>query len=117
MNCDEEALTEYLDGELDAARKDALERHLAACRSCQALLGRLKLGSAAFRAHAFVAPRPARAVRETKGRELKTILAVLAFSVVVLILVGTAFKPQLSGVVNQIMGAISGAASTIGAGN
>lgn len=37
-----EQLSAYLDGELDAAQRQALEHHLAGCASCQAALRQLK---------------------------------------------------------------------------
>ena len=43
-------------------------------------------------------------------------LMMLAVIVGVILVVGKMFKPQISGIFNQIMGMISGAASTVGSG-
>ena len=120
MTCDEEALTEYLDGELKGERRKAVEAHLASCPACGKTLERLKAASKAFRKHASVPP--AQGVlkgpgRETRGRELSAILVTVFVSVIVVLSIGTIFKPQISGIFNQVMGMISGAASTVGSGN
>lgn len=122
MTCDEEVLNEYLDGELAAGRRAAVEAHLAACPACRGVLEELKAGSAAFRAHGAVkAPAGlsgkvlAGPVKETSGREARWApAAVLASLVLVMFLSGKALKPQISGLFNQCMGMVSGAASTVG---
>lgn len=127
MNCDEEALTERLDGELSPERRAALDAHLAGCASCRKTLERLKAASAAFKAHAAVPPAPtdlkdgvrpggARGA-ERRGRELSTVLTAVLIGVIVMLSFGKMFKPQISGIFNQIQGMISGAASTVGSGN
>lgn len=126
MSCDEEALTEYLDGELPPARRAAVESHLKTCPSCAAALDLLRAASTAFRTHAAVPPaeglekavrRSAAPGRESRGRELAPVLTAAIVAVIVLLSVGTMFKPQISGIYNQVMGMISGAASTVGSGD
>ncbi|MBI5597366.1 MAG: zf-HC2 domain-containing protein [Elusimicrobia bacterium] len=122
MSCDEEALNEYCDGELAPERRAAIEGHLASCLACRAVLERLKAGSAAFRAHGAVkAPQGLasavldRPLKETSGREARWApVAVLASLTLVVFLSGKALKPQISGIFNQCMGMISGAASSVG---
>ncbi|TBR25189.1 hypothetical protein EPO15_02625 [bacterium] len=116
MSCDEEALTEYLDGELSPERGAAVEVHLKSCAACAKTLERLKAASAAFKKHAAVRS-PAGLGRETRGRELSAVLTAVIVTVVVVLTVGKMFKPQISGIFNQVMGMISGAASTVGSGN
>ena len=125
MNCDEEALSEYLDGELPPVRRAAVEAHLASCPACRGMLERLKAGSAAFRAHGGVKAPDGLArealghpARETAGREARWVpAAVLASLFLVMFLSGKVLKPQISGIFNQCMGMISGAASTVGSGD
>jgi anti-sigma factor RsiW len=120
MTCDEEALTEYLDGELTPERLRAVEAHLAGCPACVRTLGRLKAASKAFKKHAAVPPAKGLLKgpgRETRGRELSAVLTAVIVAVVVVLSVGKMFKPQISGIFNQVMGMISGAASTVGSGN
>lgn len=126
MNCDEEALTEYLDGELSAERRAAVEAHLGSCAGCSRTLDSLKSASKAFKEHAGAPPaagladavrRASAPGRESKGRELAPVLTAAIVAVIVLLSVGTMFKPQISGIYNQVMGMISGAASTVGSGN
>ena len=126
MTCDEEALTEYLDGELPPERRAAVEAHLAGCGACAKTLARLKAASSAFRKHGALPTAPGLAegvlkkpgaVRETRGRELSAVLTAVIVTAIVVLSVGKMFKPQISGIFNQVMGMISGAASTIGSGN
>ena len=51
-------LSEYLDGDLTAAERNALERHLAACPSCSTTLA--ELTRVVMRARALPAPQPMR---------------------------------------------------------
>src|SRR5687767_4846693 len=51
-------LSEYLDGELTAPERAALERHLAACPACSAALA--DLSRVVLRARALAAPEPPR---------------------------------------------------------
>lgn len=126
MNCDEEALTEYLDGELSPQRRAAVEAHLKSCAACSGTLDLLKAASKAFKKHAGAPPaagladsvrRAAAPGREAKGRELAPVLTAAIVAVIVLLSVGTMFRPQISGIYNQVMGMISGAASTVGSGD
>ena len=126
MTCDEEALTEYLDGELSTERRAALESHLKVCAACAKTLERLKAGSAALKKHAALPPAVGLAESvlpskgrggERRGRHAAEVIVALTFGIVVMLTVGKMFKPQISGVFNQIMGMISGAASTVGSGN
>lgn len=120
MTCDEEALTEYLDGELKSERRKAVEAHLASCPACVKTLDRLKRASKAFKEHGAVPP--AKGVlrgpgRETRGRELSAVLTAVIVGVIVVLSVGQMFKPQVASIFSQVMGMISGAASTVGSGN
>lgn len=55
-------------------------------------------------------------IREEKGQNTVEYLMMLAVIVGVILVIGKMFKPQISGIFNQIMGMISGAASTVGRG-
>lgn len=116
MTCDEEALTEYLDGELESERRKAVEAHLASCPACTKTLERLRAASKAFKKHGAVSP-PAGLGRESRGREASRVLVAVIVGVIVVLSMGQMFKPQISGIFNQVMGMISGAASTVGSGN
>lgn len=125
MSCDEEALTERLDGELSPERREAVDAHVAGCAACRKTLESLKAASAAFKEHGPAPAPPALAaavlsgglgVREQRGRTVLWKLAGAALSFAgVLLVSGKMFKPQISGIFNQTMGMISGAASTVGA--
>ncbi|MFH1726343.1 MAG: hypothetical protein ABII00_17165 [Elusimicrobiota bacterium] len=54
------------------------------------------------------------AVRSEKGQNTVEYLMMLAVIVGVILVIGKMFKPQISGIFNQIMGMISGAASSVG---
>ena len=55
--------------------------------------------------------------RSRKGQNTVEYLMMLAVIVGVILVIGKMFKPQISGIFNQIMGMISGAASTVGTAN
>ena len=55
-------------------------------------------------------------MREERGQNTVEYLMMLAVIVGVILVIGKMFKPQISGIFNQIMGMISGAASTVGSG-
>lgn len=55
-------------------------------------------------------------LREERGQNTVEYLMMLAVIVGVILVIGKMFKPQISGIFNQIMGMISGAASTVGSG-
>ena len=55
-------------------------------------------------------------MRSRKGQNTVEYLMMLAVIVGVILVIGKMFKPQISGIFNQIMGMISGAASTVGSG-
>ena len=52
-----------------------------------------------------------------RGQNTVEYLMMLAVIVGVILVIGKMFKPQISGIFNQIMGMISGAASTVGSGS
>jgi len=54
--------------------------------------------------------------RSEKGQNTVEYLMMLAVIVGVILMVGKMFKPQIAGIFNQIMGMISGAASSVGSG-
>lgn len=56
-------------------------------------------------------------IRGERGQNTVEYLMMLAVIVGVILVIGKMFKPQISGIFNQIMGMISGAASTVGSGN
>ena len=56
-------------------------------------------------------------LRSERGQNTVEYLMMLAVIVGVILVIGKMFKPQISGIFNQIMGMISGAASTVGSGN
>jgi len=58
----------------------------------------------------------ARRLRSERGQNTVEYLMMLAVIVGVILVIGKMFKPQISGIFNQIMGMISGAASTVGSG-
>ena len=55
-------------------------------------------------------------LRGERGQNTVEYLMMLAVIVGVILVIGKMFKPQISGIFNQIMGMISGAASTVGSG-
>ena len=55
-------------------------------------------------------------LRRERGQNTVEYLMMLAVIVGVILVIGKMFKPQISGIFNQIMGMISGAASTVGSG-
>jgi len=64
--------SQYLDGELSAARCRALQRHLTSCESCAAAAGRIRDTIAACRA-AKDQPLPA-AVRRRAALRIQTLM-------------------------------------------
>jgi Flp pilus assembly pilin Flp len=56
-------------------------------------------------------------LRSTRGQNTVEYLLMLALIVGVALVVGKMFKTQIGGIFNQIMGMISGAATTMGNGN
>ena len=62
-----EEFSRHLDGELTAARRRQLERHLAACDCCEELAARLRLTVAACRA-ASADPMPATVKARARAR-------------------------------------------------
>ena len=58
----------------------------------------------------------AKRMRSQRGQNTVEYLMMLAVIVGVILVIGKMFKPQISGIFNQIMGMISGAASTVGSG-
>ena len=56
-------------------------------------------------------------LQSERGQNTVEYLMMLAVIVGVILVIGKMFKPQISGIFNQIMGMISGAASTVGSGN
>jgi len=72
MNCafDKEKLTGYYDGELDAAEKAEVERHIASCSECLRELGELK--SAAILVKELPRLRAPRSIAEGVSREIQT---------------------------------------------
>lgn len=57
-SCDPSRLSAYLDGELDAAAREQVESHLAACPSCSAELESLRSVSSAVASYRFDDLRP-----------------------------------------------------------
>ena len=55
-------------------------------------------------------------VRSQRGQNTVEYLMMLAVIVGVVLVIGKMFKPQISGIFNQIMAMISGAATTVGSG-
>lgn len=55
-------------------------------------------------------------LQSERGQNTVEYLMMLAVIVGVILVIGKMFKPQISGIFNQIMGMISGAASTVGQG-
>ena len=55
-------------------------------------------------------------VRSRRGQNTVEYLMMLAVIVGVILVVGKMFKPQISNVFNQIMGMVSGAASSVARG-
>ena len=56
-------------------------------------------------------------LQNRRGQNTVEYLMMLAVIVGVILVIGKMFKPQISGIFNQIMGMISGAASTVGSGS
>ena len=56
-------------------------------------------------------------LQSRRGQNTVEYLKMLAVIVGVILVIGKMFKPQISGIFNQIMGMISGAASTVGSGS
>ena len=66
-------LSRHLDGELTAARRREIERHLADCHCCEEMAARLRLTAAACRG-AAPRPMPAR-VRARAEARIRALLA------------------------------------------
>lgn len=118
----QENLSAFLDGELTPGERAELDAHLPACAECRRELERLRVASAAFRAHAAVrapegladaALEAERAPAAPPFARLRFALAALAI-MLALMSAGTLLRPQFSAVLNQIQGMITGAASSIG---
>jgi len=80
MNCpfDKEKLSGYYDGELDAAEKAEVERHIASCSECLRELGELK--SAAILVKELPRLRAPRSIAEGVAREMRTAGKVHSFA-------------------------------------
>jgi len=80
MNCafDKEKLTGYYDGELEAAEKAEVERHIASCSECLRELGELK--SAAILVKELPRLRAPRSVAEGVAREMQAAGKVHSFA-------------------------------------
>jgi hypothetical protein len=80
MNCafDKEKLTGYYDGELEAAEKAEVERHIASCSECLRELGELK--SAAILVKELPRLRAPRSVAEGVSREIQAAGKVHSFA-------------------------------------
>jgi len=115
-----ENLSAFLDGELAPDSRSEVEAHLGACEACRRELESLKKASARFREAGKVrAPAALGGAVLEKGRPKRrhpTLDFAVALAAVVLILfvVGQAFKPQISQVFNQVMTMISGASQSVG---
>ena len=59
----------------------------------------------------------ARWMRSERGQNTVEYLMMLAVIVGVILVIGKMFKPQISGIFNQIMASIAGAAGTVATGN
>ncbi|MFA5138212.1 MAG: zf-HC2 domain-containing protein [Elusimicrobiota bacterium] len=111
-----ENLSAYLDDELSGPEKTELEGHLRSCEGCRRELESLRAASAAFKARAKAkVPEGLReaALRRREPRP-ELVFAVAAALILFAFVAARMFKPQLSAVFNQVMGMISGAASTVG---
>lgn len=118
-----EDLAGVIDERLSPERGAAVSAHLAGCADCRRDLESLRQASARFKAHGLAkAPaelrakllQAARRPAEKRSTALQYVL-VLGGALLVLLLVGRAFKPQVSNVFNQIMGMVSGAAQGVSA--
>src|SRR5262247_2674383 len=80
MNCafDKEKLTGYYDGELEAAEKAEVERHIASCSECLRELGELK--SAAILVKELPRLRAPRSIAEGVAREIQAAGKVHSFA-------------------------------------
>lgn len=80
MNCafDKEKLTGYYDGELDAAEKAEVERHIASCSECLRELGELK--SAAILVKELPRLRAPRSIAEGVSKEIQAAGKVHSFA-------------------------------------
>lgn len=117
-----ENLSAYLDGELSGPEKSEVEAHLKGCAECRGELESLRRANAEFKAHgARRAPEDLKQgiLRQAGQKEERVLSFAIAAAVVVLVLlcVGTMFKPQISQMFNQIMAMVSGAASSVSSGN
>lgn len=117
-------LSAFLDNELDAGSRTLVERHLASCRDCAALLERLKKASLAFRDHglasspARLASRALEAARGSGERRVPAGRLRFAFALAVVVIVvlagGVAFKRFMPQFFEQIQGMIGKAAGSLG---
>lgn len=117
-----EELSALLDGELEDARREKVEAHLKGCAECAGLLKRLAAASGEFREHGraktpdrVLAPALGEAQRRARPRFWATQWAV-ALAAAGLLLVGSSLlmKHFMPGIIAQIHGMISGAASNLG---
>ena len=124
-----EDLSAYLDGELSPQEKAKVDLHLSSCAECRGELESARSASAKFRTQA-AAKAPAGladrvlsmagAKKKNRNPARESIVEfAIALAIVLLMLagVGRLFKPQIAGIFNQVMGMISGAATSVGSGN
>jgi hypothetical protein len=92
MTCEDARLDEYMDGELDAAARAAVDGHLAACAACRAELERLgKLEALLKRVPAGAPPDAERFLAGVRSRSRRPFPWRLAAAAAVLLAVGALF--------------------------
>jgi len=118
---DDEELSAYLDGELDAAARERLAERLRTEPALAERLERLTSASAAFRAHGRE-PEPlglaARALAEAKPAPSPRgwRYAFVGFALLIFVLGGVALKKFMPTLFNNVQQMITGAASQMGSG-
>lgn len=118
---DDETLSAFIDGELEAAAGDAARAHAASCAECRARLERLRAASAAFR-RAGERELPLGFTARVKAKVLpvrRSIGAALAFAVFcggLVLIFGVALKKFMPTLFINVQQMITGAASQMGSG-
>jgi anti-sigma factor RsiW len=123
------ALSAYMDGELESAQKSEIERHLGTCSTCTAELKELRQVASEFKKTGAEKLPPhirAMALAQSQAAEPKkqtarqspgafNLVLVVAAMVILVLIFGMTLKHMMPTLFSSVSGSITGAASTLGA--